>query len=245
MKEMTKRLKSGFTLIELLIVVAIIAILAAIAVPNFLEAQTRAKVSRARADHRTIATGLEMYHIDHNKYPWCSGNNWCFATTTGGPGGSTNTPTLERLTSPISYLTGKATFYDPFKAKYYYEGPTLAQKTILVPPGSAQDKKNNSNLYWFTARNARDSQVWGQNSPQDTGTKWWFLQSAGPDAAYDLVWRMINQMVSDSPINRFNCGKTIYDATNGTISRGSIFRAGGVPTGYATSLYFMIQSSTN
>src|SRR3954465_8733783 len=59
----------GFTLIELLIVVAIIAILAAIAVPNFLEAQIRAKVSRAKADMRTLATGLEAYQVDNNSYP--------------------------------------------------------------------------------------------------------------------------------------------------------------------------------
>ena len=59
----------AFTLIELLIVVAIIAILAAIAVPNFLEAQVRSKVSRAKTDMRTIATGLESYRLDNNAYP--------------------------------------------------------------------------------------------------------------------------------------------------------------------------------
>ena len=70
---------SGFTLIELLIVVAIIAILAAIAVPNFLEAQTRAKISRARADMRTITTGLESYHIDHNAYPKSNIVSWALS----------------------------------------------------------------------------------------------------------------------------------------------------------------------
>lgn len=61
--------REGFTLIELLIVVAIIAILAAIAVPNFLEAQARAKVSREKADMRTLATALETYAVDYNVYP--------------------------------------------------------------------------------------------------------------------------------------------------------------------------------
>ena len=54
----------AFTLIELLIVVAIIAILAAIAVPNFIEAQIRAKVSRVNADMRAISTALEAYCTD-------------------------------------------------------------------------------------------------------------------------------------------------------------------------------------
>ena len=63
-------MKSGFTLIELLIVVAIIAILAAIAVPNFLEAQTRAKVSRCKADMASVATAIESYCVDNAHYPF-------------------------------------------------------------------------------------------------------------------------------------------------------------------------------
>jgi prepilin-type N-terminal cleavage/methylation domain-containing protein len=59
----------GLTLIELLVVLAIIAILAAIALPSFLQAQERAKVSRAQADLRTVVTALETYRIDWNVYP--------------------------------------------------------------------------------------------------------------------------------------------------------------------------------
>jgi type II secretion system protein G len=82
--------RSGFTLIELLMVVAIIALLAAIAVPNLLEVQTRSKVARVKSDLRTIATALEAYHADYNKYP-----------------PSTLVPRFARLiplTTPVAYL---------------------------------------------------------------------------------------------------------------------------------------------
>ncbi len=63
------RKQNGFTLIELLIVVAIIGILAAIAVPNFLNAQVRAKIARVQSDQKTMSTALEQYRLDHNTYP--------------------------------------------------------------------------------------------------------------------------------------------------------------------------------
>ena len=61
--------KKGFTLIELLIVVAIIGIIAAIAIPNLLNAIQRGKQKRTMADMRAIATSVEAYAVDNNKYP--------------------------------------------------------------------------------------------------------------------------------------------------------------------------------
>ena len=65
---MLKRNQKGFTLIELLIVVAIIGILAAIAIPNLLTAMQRAKQKRTMADMRSIATAWEARATDMNKY---------------------------------------------------------------------------------------------------------------------------------------------------------------------------------
>jgi len=94
----------AFTLIELLIVVAIIAILAAIALPNFLEAQVRAKVSRLKSDLRTCAVGVEAYAVDNNSYPWdCD------------PSGSTEWDSWRQLTTPVAYLT--RVFLDPYSTK--------------------------------------------------------------------------------------------------------------------------------
>jgi general secretion pathway protein G len=103
--------KKGFTLIELLIVVAIIAILAAIAVPNFLEAQVRSKVSRAKADIRTVVTALESYYVDANHYP-----------TDNVPRPVLGDPSLGltlgyELTTPIQYLSTMSITEDVFRLK--------------------------------------------------------------------------------------------------------------------------------
>ncbi|MFH1738172.1 MAG: prepilin-type N-terminal cleavage/methylation domain-containing protein [bacterium] len=109
-----RRNASSFTLVELLIVVAIIGVLAAIAVPSFLNAHVRANVARARADLRTTGTALECYYVDNSDYP-------PHALPGSSPGtflfdGKTDrlvNPSLFWLTSPVAYLSSIA-LKDPF-----------------------------------------------------------------------------------------------------------------------------------
>jgi len=64
-----KKNQKGFTLIELLIVVAIIAILAAIAIPQFSAYRVKAYNAAAEADIRNLKTALEAFYADAQQYP--------------------------------------------------------------------------------------------------------------------------------------------------------------------------------
>jgi prepilin-type N-terminal cleavage/methylation domain-containing protein len=64
----------GFTLVELMIVVVILGILSAIAIPKFRDVSESAKTASCRSNMRTIAGALQLYRAEHNEYP--PGNGW-------------------------------------------------------------------------------------------------------------------------------------------------------------------------
>ncbi|GAB4319693.1 MAG: hypothetical protein Kow0059_13820 [Candidatus Sumerlaeia bacterium] len=203
---MTNR-KGGFTLIELLIVVAIIAILAAIAVPNFLEAQVRSKVSRQLSNMRTIATALESYAVDTNQYPLTT---W---TPFTGPGYTNGTPEEQfkfvpgALTTPIAYISSDAAKEDIFRLAHNYVHPLANQimwhPSLIYAPNGPYTGLNNASTYDAQRRRYGD----------------YVIRSAGPDTYY------YNQpgVRADYAAGGWNLAS--YDPTNGTASTGDIYRS--------------------
>ena len=189
----------GFTLIELLIVVAIIGILAAIAIPNFLAAQTRAKVSRVMADQQAVSTALETYRVDYNGYP-------VSAIPLGQPGGGVALEPkilkLVPLTTPIPYISSVP--IDTFHPK-------------RRDPASGCVNYQDRWSYFASGRYCYDL-------PERAGEINWFLEPPRNHEYYLICRGPSGRKPSAFPygIDERFC----YDPTNGTISNGNVCRLG-------------------
>ncbi len=195
--------KKAFTLIELLMVVAIIAILAAIAVPNLLDAQTRAKVTRTWADMKTIDSAFRTYLIDWNTPPSLGYAGW-FALYMKPPDPGTRVVT--KLTTPVAYLTSiPIDTFNSTQLNLHNPSPDPAQMSVIVT----------TQPFHETGLGAVMNE--GNFIPFGGGTyHHWLLESVGPNL---LWWNEGPGVTGWDPINVF------YDPTNGAISNGSLYWA--------------------
>lgn len=213
---MSRPTRIGFTLIELLIVLGIIAILAAIAVPNFLEAQTRGKVSAAKANLRNLSQSLEAYRIDYNGYPGA------MPMMPEDPLGLLADTQLRVLTTPIAY-TSTAAFSDPFgQIKSQAIMPSSTSAIVNDFPTLSPPNTNKSMLYYHyqsLARRLDDSGFALVGAA---------VVSLGPDRTDSLgayrpfpVWFFQERFGFTGLAHPID---TVYDPTNGVASSGDISR---------------------
>lgn len=196
-------LKKGFTLIELLIVFAIIGILAAIAIPNFMNAAVKARIAKTHSNFRTIRDALFNYNID----------NHSFSLVNSSGGNQLNGFVFHHLTTPVPYLSSIRIAFDDFGTEWVIDEDVslhLRYYDYMFSVQSFDSKKTGSQQIFNTTISQSDA---------------FLLTSLGPDQERSyktriaLIWNFPNAILK---LHESHFKPYTYSTSNGLFSDGDL-----------------------
>ena len=145
--------RKGFTLIELMIVIAIIIILAAIAIPNYLRMNDRARRSRVAGDFTSLATALEAFQVDWGSYPKIA------TASAFGKGIDTAANAVSGIGKELTgtgtiNATGKTTLTGENGGIEYIKLGTIASMYNPFIPSATATVTAHDECYWYVSGNS-------------------------------------------------------------------------------------------
>ena len=215
----------GFTVIELLIVIVIISIIAAIAVPNLMSANIRARVSGVKADMGSIAIALEDYKVDYGEYP--------------------KDPRFSRSSSyALDIIAESNQNFDGQNGTDSDGNDAIGLGYLVYPEAGAEPRylkriagdpfNNNGEEDWDGSSGAHNHHYsyytgeWSDSGPVDCTSsddppKYWALVSYGPDKdpdidSYTEAWNAVDPNAPDHDTYK----NLVYNPDNGITSSGDI-----------------------
>ena len=212
----------GLALIEVLIVAAVLAVLAAIAVPNFQEAQIRTKLSRVKADQRDLAVAIEAYKVDWGIYPPDQpGMIWSTWPSFGWAYAGYHQK-LGLLTSPEAYIVTVPK--DPFGGVYNH----MYGGASLTPDGDGPSDWYFYENYWHGFEywvNGPTPPIISVGDLYGRISAGWQLNSDGPAQVWFYPLGEFGFVLEDGSMSG-DARAVQYDPTNGSRSMGVLSRWG-------------------
>jgi general secretion pathway protein G len=186
--------RTGLALVELLIVFALLALMAAVAVPGFVDSQARSRTARARADMRSMAVAVEAYKVDFGWFPFSANDAW-WLVQSGSPWGTfvyTTNLALRCATTPVAYLNAVPLDYFGNQSGFPFGSYLYVTEQREYGAGKTV------NFNWCPASG-------------------YGFGSVALNGAWDYAY---GPGLESTVIN------SIYDPSNGMVSRGDIIRVG-------------------